>query len=235
MDEYEILARLQEIDSHIDALDYREKNLPERDNYLKLKDEVEKIEDLYKKVMKKLNDESAVQKRHEDKLASLNEKIDREQKRLYSGTIKNPKELASIQQEVGHLKEQADNTELELLEQIDVVDKLKSDSKAIENRLTTRQAELNEAKSKMEEVLADIDDKRKAWQAKREPVYASLGSDTRQLYDRVRTKLPLAVTVLEEGICQGCRVELPSTEAERILSSAKLERCPNCSRILVKV
>ncbi|MBI4733646.1 MAG: hypothetical protein HY779_02320 [Rubrobacteridae bacterium] len=54
------------------------------------------------------------------------------------------------------------------------------------------------------------------------------------MYNRVRTKHPLAVTVLEDGVCRGCRVELPSTDYERIEQSQKLERCPNCSRIIVK-
>ncbi|HZD60121.1 MAG TPA: C4-type zinc ribbon domain-containing protein [Anaerolineae bacterium] len=235
MNEHKALSQLQEIDSHLDALNYREKNLPERDNYVMLKEEVDKIEGLHNAISKKLHDEELIQKRLEDKIDSLSAKIDREQGRLYSGTITNPKELAGIQQELGHLKEQADEVETELLEQIDVVDKLRSDSNAVEERLTSRRAELAEAKSKMEAALADIDEKRRHWQAKREPVYASLSEETRALYNRVRIKQPLAVTVLEEGICQGCRVELPSTEAERILSSAKLERCPNCSRILVKV
>ncbi|MBE0446642.1 MAG: hypothetical protein IBX64_00760 [Actinobacteria bacterium] len=235
MDEHKALSQLQEIDSQVDVLDYREKNLPERNNYLRLKEEVSKIEGLYKAVSKKLHDEALVQKRLEDKLDILSAKIDREQKRLYSGTIKNPKELASIQRELEHLKEQVDNIETDLLGQIDVVDKLKSDSRVIEDRLASKRAELDEAKSRMEEVLADINDKRRFLQAKREPVYASLSEETRELYNRVRIKQPLAVTVLEEGICLGCRVELPSTEAERILSSLRLERCPNCSRVLVKV
>lgn len=235
MNEHKILVELQEIDSRIDELNYQEKNLPERDRYLKLKDEVNKLDGLHKTISKKFHDEAIIQKRLEDAISSMSSKIEKEQKRLYSGTITNPKELSSIQQEIKHLQELTDEKETELLEQIDVVDKLRANDKTIEDRLRTRTDEMNEEKTDMERVLADINSEREKMRAKREPVYASLSEDTRHVYDRVRVKNPLAVTVLEEGICLGCRVELPSTEYERIIESAKLERCPNCSRILVKV
>lgn len=235
MDEHKILVELQGIDSQIDELNYREKNLPERERFVKLSEEARKTEALHNAVSKKLHDETLIQKKLEDELNSLNAKIDREQKRLYSGTITNPKELAGVQQEVNHLKNTVDKKELALLEQIEVVDKLKADDKTIEDRLNARKSELAEAESEMNQVLASIKGQRDKLQAEREPVYASLSEETRRLYDRVRTKHPLAVAVLEEGICLGCRVEIPSTEAERIEASAKLERCPNCTRIIVKV
>lgn len=235
MDEYKTLQELQKIDTQIDALNYRGKNLPERERYLKLSEETNKTEALYRAIEKKLRDEAHIQKRLEDELDTLNKKIDKEQKRLYSGTITNPKELSSVQQELNHLKEQADSKETDLLEQIDVVDGLRSDEKAVEKRLDERKVELHTAKAEMEAALADIKAQLQKLNAQREPVFAELSEETRQLYERVRTRQPLAVTVLEEGICQGCRVELPSTDAEKILASQKLERCPNCSRILVKV
>jgi len=234
MDDHKTLVEVQDIDSHIDALDHREATLSERDEYLGLRDEVVKIEGLHAAVTKKLREESAVLKKHEDKLESLTAKIAKEEKRLYSGTVTSPKELASIQQELAHLKEQADNTELELLEQSEVVDKLNADEKTIDERRRARTAERDTAQQKMETVLSEIERERDGWKAKREPAYAALSEDARRLYDKVRTKHQLAVTVLEGDVCQGCRVDLPSTEAERIYTSAELERCSNCGRIFIK-
>ena len=235
MDDYKTLAELQEIDSHIDGLDYREANLAERAAYLALKDEVAKIEALYANVAKKLRDESAILKKHEDVLEGLNAKIAKEEKRLYSGTVTIPKELAGIQQELAHLKDQADNTELELLEQSEVVDGSKSDDKTISERLQKRTAERDAAHKRMEDELAQIAGERDGWKAKREPVYTALSEDARRLYDKVRLKHRVAVTILEGEICQGCRVDLPSTEADHIHESTKLERCSNCGRIFVKL
>lgn len=234
MNDHKTLVELQEIDSNIDALDYREANLAERDTHLALKNEVSKIEALYANVAKKLRDESAILKKHEDVLEGLNAKIAKEQKRLYSGTVTVPKELAGIQQELGHLKDQADNTELELLEQSEVVDGSKSDDKMISERLQKRTAERDAAQKRMEDELAQIASECDGWKAKREPVYTALSEDARRLYDKVRLKHQVAVTVLEGEICQGCRVDLPSTEADHIHESTKPERCSNCGRIFVK-
>ncbi|MDI6815939.1 MAG: hypothetical protein QME41_01935 [Actinomycetota bacterium] len=234
MNDHKTLVELQEIDSQIDALDYREANLAERDVYLALKDEVTKLEALYTSAAKKLREETALLKKHEDVLEGLNAKIAKEEKRLYSGTVTIPKELAGIQQELAHLKGQADNTELELLEQSEVVDGCKSDDKTISERLQKRTAERDAAKQRMEDELAQIASERDGWKVKREPVYAALSEDASRLYDKVRLKHQVAVTVLEGEICQGCRVDLPSIEADQIHESTKLERCSNCGRIFVK-
>ncbi len=235
MDEHKILAELQKIDSKIDALNYQEKNLPERDRFQSLSEEVGKTESLYKTVSEKLHDELLKQKKLEDELDSLTKKIDKEQGRLYSGTINNPKELSSVQQEINHLKGLVDEKETALLEQLDVVDALKKNNETIADRLATRKAEMSKAKEGMDAGLAEIKAERDKLQSERKPFYSSLSDGTRQLYDRVRTNYPLAVTILEGNLCQGCRVELPSTEAERIGQSKNLEKCPECGRIIVKV
>ncbi len=235
MDEHKTLTELQKIDSKIDALNYQEKNLPGRDRFQSLSEEVGKTESLYKAISKKLHDELLKQKKLEDELDSLTKKIDKEQGRLYSGTINNPKELSSVQQEINHLKGLADEKETALLEQLDVVDALKDNNETIADRLATRKAEMGKAKEEMDAGLAEIKAERDKLQSERKPFYSSLSDDTRQLYDRVRTNYPLAVTILEGSLCQGCRVELPSTEAERIGQSKNLEKCPECGRIIVKV
>lgn len=234
MNDRELLLNIQEIDSKIDDLNLKEKKLPERDRFLKLSEEVAKIEGLFKAMSSKLHNEAAVQKRIDDELRTLNAKSEREQNRLYSGSIVNPKELSNVQQEVANLKEQIDEKELALLEQLEVVEKMKSDCDAVEARLKVRVSEMKEVKTEMDRLLAEITAARKFYQTDRIPVYEALSEDARNLYDRVRQKHQVAVTILENGLCQGCRVELPSTDYERIVKSAKLERCTNCGRIVAK-
>ncbi|HEY3373450.1 MAG TPA: C4-type zinc ribbon domain-containing protein [Candidatus Aquicultor sp.] len=234
MDDHQKLLELQEIDTKIDALNYREKNPPERDRFVLLSEEAKKMGSLHAAFEKKLHDEAVIQKRLEDQLTSLNAKIKKEQKLLYGGTINNPKELAGVQQEVEHLTGHADEKELELLEQIDVVDKLKHDEKIVADRLKAKKAEVEQAKAALDKVRSEINTERDKLTSEREPIVAALSEDVRELYLRTRTKYSLAVTVMEEGLCRGCRVEVPSTDAERIAASSKLEKCPSCGRIIVK-
>jgi predicted nucleic acid-binding Zn-ribbon protein len=232
--DHKSLLELQKIDSKIDELNLKEKKLVERDRYVQLSEEVGKIDVLFKAMSGKLHAESAVQKRLEDELRILNSKAEREQNRLYSGTITNPKELASVQQEVTHLKEQIDEKELSLLEQLETVDKMKSDCDAVEARLRLRTSEMNDAKEEMDKMLSEIHGARELCQTERVPVEMGLSDDARSVYDRARTKHQIAVTVLENGLCCGCRMDLPSNDYERIEQSTKLERCTNCGRIIVK-
>ncbi|MBI4734046.1 MAG: hypothetical protein HY779_04425 [Rubrobacteridae bacterium] len=234
MNDHKLLLELQVIDSKLDELEVKEKKLPERDQYLKLKEEVAKIEALLKTMTDKLKIEAATEKTLDDELKTLSTKVERDQNRLYSGLVVNPKELANVQQEVTHLKELIDDKELALLEQIEVVDKMKSDNDAVEARLKVRTADMQSVKAKMDSILNEIASSRAIYKAEREPVFTAASADARELYERIRKKHLVAVTVLENGLCRGCRVELPSTDYERIEQSTKLERCTNCSRIIAK-
>ena len=54
------------------------------------------------------------------------------------------------------------------------------------------------------------------------------------LYESLRTKKQgRAVARVERGICQGCRLTLPSHLNQRIRSGDTLIQCPSCERILV--
>ncbi len=65
------------------------------------------------------------QQRLEDEITSLNERANHHDKTLYSGTIGNPRELQSLQDEIASLKRrisQLEDQELEVMEQIEPLD-----------------------------------------------------------------------------------------------------------------
>lgn len=225
---------LQSIDLELDALDDRERELPERDRYEKLAAEVKTSEKALAAKEEVLHKERAVQKRYEDKLDALTEKIEREQKKLYSGVVTIPKELTGIQQEIESLKERRDEEETVLLEQLDVVEPIEKEIAVLAERLVSMRAGTEEAKSAYAAVSAEITAARRERKEKREAVLPGVEKGHLELYEKTRKRYRRAVVNLKDGVCQGCHTDIPAVELRKILEAPGLSKCPNCGRIVVK-
>ncbi len=232
--EIEKLKELQEIDLELDALDDRERSLPERERYEALESRLKECERALRDKEAELRDRKAAQKRIEDEIAGLNEKMEKEQKRLYGGEVTSPKELAGIQQELESLKERIDQAETSLLEQMEIVEPMEKEIAIIAEKVDRLRAETAEAKSAYGAVSSEITLARAALREKRAVTVTGVVKDQLELYERIRKRHRRAVVELKNSICGGCRTEIPTVELKRIMEEPGPSRCPNCGRILIK-
>jgi predicted nucleic acid-binding Zn-ribbon protein len=83
-------------------------------------------------------------------------------------------------------------------------------------------------------LIVEIDAELAGHRATRTEVAADVPDDLLSLYDRIRvSKGGVGAAALVDSTCQGCHTRLPSKEAERLRAERGLQRCDNCSRILV--
>jgi predicted nucleic acid-binding Zn-ribbon protein len=174
------------------------------------------------------------QRELEASLEDLDSKIAPLEKKLYDGSVRNPKELTDLQKEDEALKQnrgRLDDRGLELMERI-------------ENAVRTleaaneRQRELNQA---WHQDLADLQATRE--RAEREMARLDEERERRRsgmdgpilgLYETLRPKKAgRAVARIERGACQGCRLSLPTHIVQRARSVSAIVQCPSCERILV--
>ena len=169
----------------------------------------------------------------EREVEDLRSKVALLEEKLYGGSVKNPKELASLQEQVEHLKRkrrgQEDNV-LDIMTEVEAMQKnvsLKSrevarideDWRAEQAMLSGEQAELNAA-------LADLDQKRK-------DLISRIDAASLELYQGLRRKRQgRAVAKVEQGMCQGCRIVLPLNVLQRARIGQELVQCSSCERIL---
>lgn len=229
------LHELQIIDSQIGRLNHDLESWEEKatlDQKVKHLGELEELEIKFNNVLTK---DQQDQKRAEDSVAVLTTKIDREEKKLYSGQISNPKELKGIENEIISLKKRRDEEETILLTVIERVEKIAADSSKIKKTLQTVSDEADSLRSRFEELSAEINGQLKDLQAQRIEVLATVSPDTLKLYDKVRKEsMGLAVVELDGSTCTGCRMELPASELEQDIGVDQFRRCPHCRRILIK-
>ncbi len=180
---------------------------------------------------KKLEEWQRQQRSLEGEIDDLASKIKGVDDQLYSGRINNPKELSSLQHEVELLKAKRDQLEtkdLELMEQVESVETsaaaLKQELKEITLAWQREQEQLRQEKAALESSLSDLKQQRQA-------LAAETDAQVLALYDKLRKNKGWAVARVEQGICRGCRISLPSSELQQARSGA-LVQCGSCSRIL---
>lgn len=230
------LLDLQAEDTAMARLRERRASLPEAARLAEVNDLLSEL-DADLTIAHKQNDEIArEQTRFEDQIALIDSKTAREEQRMMSGQVTNPKELSALQEEVASFKRRRSGIEDELLE----VMVQREGSEATVDKLTKEKEQAASDKEELTAAVArlsgDIDAELSEHKAKRQEVAATLPEDLLALYEKIRTtKHGVGAAALTAGTCSGCHTKLPAIEAERIRKERGLQRCDNCRRILVVV
>lgn len=173
------------------------------------------------------------QRRVEGEIADYSAKIAPEDRRLYDGSVKNPKELASIQHEVELLKAARAKLEDELLT---VLARLETET--TEHETAAAEAERHESRRKADlarlkaEVarlggtITEAEARANAQRTKAPPMALRIYDDIR------RRKGGVAVARITGSNCGACRVSIPDAVRRRAMISEIPAQCPNCDRIL---
>ena len=125
MTRWDDLLAVQEHDTTIDQLVHRRAHLPSRAELDAVMAELATLEAPVAEVEEARHGLGRDQQRLEDEISTLNDRANHHDKTLYSGTIGNPRELQSLQDEIAALKRrisQLEDQELEVMEQIEPLD-----------------------------------------------------------------------------------------------------------------
>jgi predicted nucleic acid-binding Zn-ribbon protein len=162
----------------------------------------------------------------------LTDKIKRSEDRLYSGLVKNPKELADLQHEVESLGRRRGVLEDDLLEaMITVEESQEEDARATES-LGQIQEEWEQSQIDLRDEQATLTERLRELQADRERQLDNIPPQDLSAYER-EAKRPggLAVVLLRNGRCLGCQVTVPANLA-KLVDQGQLVKCDSCGRIL---
>lgn len=153
--------------------------------------------------------------------------------KLYSGAVRNPKELVSLQQDADMVRGQLGKLEDTSLGVMTRLEEQQRTLKELQEQITAAEAEhaslttaLSADKARFEAEIAQLE-------ARRNGIVERVPADDMQLYTSMYgARQGRAVAKVERTLCQGCRVNLPSVVVQRVRASQKLVQCPSCQRIL---
>lgn len=222
------LYQLQEIDLELESNEQTLKQIATQ-----LGESQEVAEARAKLALEKQHVEELKRQQHDVEwgIDDLDARIAKGNEELYSGRVRNPKELSSLQQEVNELKArrgQLEDKALDIMEQAESatarIADINSEIKTLEAEWSSRQRQLSAEMEKLKTAISELNQKRVLLSAKIDP-------QTIEFYSRLRKQKGTSVARVEQGTCCGCRIFLPYADLQRVRTGS-LVQCGSCGRIL---
>lgn len=165
-------------------------------------------------------------------LDSLNDKTKRSEARLYSGNVKNPKELTDLQHEIEALARRRAALEDDILETMLLLEEAETGKaaaeatlKTIETRWQQSQTGLKQEQNELALRLHDLTEQRKR------QVTLIARPHLTEYETLSQKKGGVAVAALKLNLCQSCRLTV-SAQIVKEAQEGQLVRCGSCGRIL---
>lgn len=229
MGQVDLIFRLQQTDDELRAA---KKRLSKVVHLQKESQELQRVREHAKKTMVELQKGQATQKELNLELNSLNSKVKSSEQRLYSGRVKNPKELADLQQGIEALGRRRAALEDELLEAMILVEKVEAEALKATEALQQFEAEWEASQLTLQQEQAELVQRINDLMARRKNQIEIISPESMAAYEgAIRRVGPLAAVVLRINRCGGCQVTVP-TNLVKAADEGQLVNCDSCGRIL---
>nr|WP_055506012.1 C4-type zinc ribbon domain-containing protein [Nonomuraea pusilla] len=230
------LLDLAELDSVIDRLAHRRRTLPELAEIDELAKRLARLATQVIEAETEAGDLAREQTKAESDVDTVRARAERDQKRLDSGAVTSPRDLASLQSEIGSLQRRQGDLEevvLEIMERREAADTKVRDLVAQRDEVAAARAA---AEDRRDAAFTEIDKEAADAQGRRAAVAAEIPADLLALYTKLKDQYAVGAAMLRHGRCQGCKVALSIAEMNAIKAAPHDEvlRCEECRRILVR-
>ena len=222
------LSQLQGIEIEIES---KEQALAESTSRLGESEVIARVRAELSTAQQHLEELKKKQQSQEWEIDDLGTKIAAVKETLYSGRIKNPKELSSLQHEVSGLETRRRQLEDEELEVMEKVEEATASLATIESELKTAEDEWRHEQRRLSAEIERLKDELSQLEHKRQLVLAEIDPGAVDFYYQLKKQRGWPVARVEQGMCYGCRLSLSTAELQRVKGSS-LVQCSSCRRIL---
>ncbi len=225
------LLALQKIDSALDAV---KKQYAGMDRGAQEKILCDSRVEQYKSALAVANATDAELRDLRLEMLSKMEKHKSEETRLYSGQVKNPRDLQDLQEEVDMLARQVATQQTKISE---LEHRLEAE-RASEQSLKKLAIEANAILSKKVEIFnvtaAELRKVAKKHEKLRKDALAAVPEELLKRYTAMRpTKAGVAIAPLvDRNVCSGCHMNVSESSVQRVDRAQEIVTCENCGRML---
>jgi predicted nucleic acid-binding Zn-ribbon protein len=231
------LLDLQAQDSTLAQLAHRRSSLPEHARIAELQARFHELDGNRIEAETAVSDLTRDQRKADAEVEQVKTRRSRDEERLNSGALSNPKDLASLQHELVALERRISTLEDAELEVMEALEEAQTSLTTAEADLAVVKAELDQTLAARDQAVAVIDEQAVDAQGERDRLAATVPDDLIALYDKVRAQYGgLGAAALKARRCEGCRLELNGADLRDLGAQPEDDvlRCPECSRILVR-
>ncbi|MCX8061429.1 MAG: C4-type zinc ribbon domain-containing protein [Anaerolineales bacterium] len=224
------LFRLQQIDIQ---LDQTRSHLFEIIKQLENDADLQQAQENYNHQHQKVNELEKKLRLIEKDVEQQYAKIRESEDTLYSGHIKNPKELKDLEDEVKALKRYLQVLEERQLEVMIALDEEKKIHNDLERDLEKVKHEVLQRNSRYLGEKTELEKEIQRLENERAIAVASLEPDYYERYQSIRvSKKGIAVSRVQEKSCSACGTTLTGGLIQEARAPSRLAFCPSCGRIL---
>ena len=181
----------------------------------------------------KINQIQAKIKDTELQIGTLQDKYSRSSDLLYSGKVKNPKELEDLQTEIKGLERRNGDLEETLLIQMEALDAVETVERAAKDELMLLSEEHDKVVATLQKEQQTLATALKSLMGTRKKKAAAIDKSVLTKYQKLlKSKGGIGVAKINNNSCQGCHVSIPAGLTRKVQLGG-LETCPSCGRIMV--
>jgi predicted nucleic acid-binding Zn-ribbon protein len=228
---------VQELDSRLDALRYQASHPPEGAELKDLESSRASLRGQAADLQIQVDDLTRAQRKADDDVEQVKARRVRDQQRLDSGAVTNPKDLERLQHELVSLDRrisELEDTELEIMAHLEDAQR---DLAEVQAHVVEQDARAEELNTTRVERLTGLKAEGADVVARRKEAAAELPADLLALYERLREqKAGVGAALLRQRRCAGCSLELNSGDLATVsrMPDDEVARCEECGRILVR-
>lgn len=224
------LFRLQDIDRRIQNIHTR---ILEIEKKLTDISQLNVAENLLLKSEELLSDTQKTLRLAENNVKDQQFKIENTDKELYSGKVRNPKELQDLQNESAALRRYLEVLEDRQLEAMIALEEAEINyQNAVEN-IEKITATLQEQRINLSKELTNLKDDLERLQVERNAVMQAVNNDDLDLYENLLgSRQGLAVVAIIDGTCGACGTTLTPAMIQSAQSPSQIVQCHSCKRII---
>lgn len=224
---------LQKIDGILEKEENKKETLPL--NMVKIKKEIKEVTNKLKSKSEEFKNLKVKMKRVELDLKEKINKIEKHQEDLFGGKISDIKELKQLQKLVAKYKEEKNGIEEDLLVLMEEAENFNKIIISLREDLKKKEEKFKKCKEETSEIILEtikeinsLNDKRKALIGEIEDIRFF------KQYELLRKdKGGNVILEIDNTICPGCYLDLPSDVIYHLKRDQSMVICPNCSRILI--
>jgi predicted nucleic acid-binding Zn-ribbon protein len=226
----EAIYRLQSIDAEIDekreSLSSVEAELANNEDVLVASEAVRASEETVRELRSRLRS-------LELDVEGVSSKIAANESALYGGEVTNPKELAGMEQELDYLRRRRTAVEDDMLVLMGEVEAQEEKLQAAQGLLSRTERRWRTAQSELVKDAEELRSRLATLEAERKETARGVSEGNLAVYESLRRqKGGQAVALLDDGVCQGCRVAVPTSLVQRVRRGSELVHCGSCQRVL---
>ncbi|MCI0789756.1 MAG: hypothetical protein J4N88_09285, partial [Chloroflexi bacterium] len=113
------------------------------------------------------------------------------------------------------------------------IEEAQSKKNELESKLGEAKAAWKKRQAELQRVIKELKAERTGFEGQRSKLTDVLDPTSLQHYEALRkSKGGLAVARVQRGLCQGCRMSLPTHQQQRVRNGQQVVLCSSCGRML---